>query len=59
MLNKFYDDRYLFTNNAVSVLESIDYCEHCERKDFFKYYQVHFSQKVILEQYKPLYKECI
>lgn len=53
------NDKYLFENNVNSILESINYCKHCKRQDFFSYYQEHFSQKVIVEQYKQLYRRCI
>lgn len=53
------DDKYLFENRIESILETMDYCRQCNRKDFFNYYQSHFSQKIIIEQYKQLYRKCI
>lgn len=54
-----FDDKYLFYNSVDSVLEAINYCIMHSNDFFYEYYQTHFSQKVIKEQYEQLYKECI
>lgn len=53
------DDKYLFENNVDSILDCMNYCNQCNRNDFFNYYQEHFSQKIIIGQYKQLYRKCI
>jgi glycosyltransferase involved in cell wall biosynthesis len=53
------NDNYLFDNDVESILCAIEYCKTHGKENFFEYYQNHFSQKIITEQYRQLYKECI